>query len=224
MQKIYLEKVLDNVLMFDEYYDFVIVHDPQPAALLSFLRDRLGNKLQDTKWIWRRHIDLTDANPKVWEFFRPFVEAFDASVWTMPEFVPVFLEMDRVVQAPPCIDPLSVKNLDLALPFCQELTCQYGIDVHRPIVCQVSRFDPWKDPIGVIEAFRMVRERVPDAEPSSPAPWPPTTPKASGCGRTPNRHAAATATSPPVEPPSGGFGAGQRVPAPRQCRRAEVVA
>ena len=164
MQKIYLEKVLDNALMFDEYFDFVVVHDPQPAALLSFLRDRLGNTLQDTKWIWRCHIDLTDANPKVWEFFRPFVEAFDASVWTMPEFVPASLEMDRVVQAPPCIDPLSVKNLDLAMPFCQELTRQYGIDVHRPIVCQVSRFDPWKDPIGVIEAFRIVRERVPDAQ------------------------------------------------------------
>jgi trehalose synthase len=164
MQKIYLEKVLDNALLFDSHYDFVVVHDPQPAALLSFLRDRLGSKLQETRWIWRCHIDLTDANPKVWEFFRPFVEAFDASVWTMPEFVPASLEMARVVQAPPCIDPLSVKNLELAMPFCHELARQYGIDVHRPIVCQVSRFDPWKDPIGVIEAFRLVRDRVPDAQ------------------------------------------------------------
>ena len=164
MQKIYLEKVLDNALMFDEYFDFVVVHDPQPAALLSFLRDRLGTTLQDTKWIWRCHIDLTDANPKVWEFFRPFVEEYDASVWTMPEFVPASLDMARVVQAPPCIDPLSVKNLELAMPFCQELARQYGVDVHRPIVCQVSRFDPWKDPVGVIEAFRIVRERVPDAQ------------------------------------------------------------
>ena len=82
----------------------------------------------------------------------------------MPEFVPASLEMDRIVHAPPCIDPLSVKNLELAMPFCQELTRQYGVDVHRPIVCQVSRFDPWKDPVGVIEAFRIVRERVPDAQ------------------------------------------------------------
>jgi glycosyltransferase involved in cell wall biosynthesis len=72
--------------------------------------------------------------------------------------------MSHVVHAPPCIDPLSVKNLDLAMPFCQELTRQYGVDVHRPIVCQVSRFDPWKDPVGVIKAFRIVRERVPDAQ------------------------------------------------------------
>jgi trehalose synthase len=164
MQKIYLEKVLDNALLFDGEYDYVVVHDPQPAAILSFLRDRLGSRLGDTRWIWRCHIDLTNANPKVWEFFRPFVEEYDASVWTMPEFVPASLEMKRVVQAPPCIDPLSVKNLELAMPFCQELARQYGVDVHRPIVCQVSRFDPWKDPVGVIEAYRIVRERVPDAQ------------------------------------------------------------
>jgi trehalose synthase len=142
----------------------VVIHDPQPAALLTFLRDRLGHKVNNAKWIWRCHIDLTNADPTVWEFFRPFVEAHDASVWTMPEFVPASLDMPRVVQAPPCIDPLSVKNLELALPFCQELARQYGVDVHRPIVCQVSRFDPWKDPVGVIEAFRIVRERVPDAQ------------------------------------------------------------
>ena len=164
MQRTYLEKALDNALLFDGHYDLVVMHDPQPAAILSFLRERLGGAMSDTKWIWRCHIDLTDANPKVWEFFRPFVELHDASVWTMPEFIPATLEMERVVTAPPCIDPLSVKNLELALPFCQELTRQYGVDVHRPIVCQVSRFDPWKDPVGVIDAFRIVRERVPDAQ------------------------------------------------------------
>ena len=164
MQKIYLEKLLDNSLLFDGHYDFVVVHDPQPAAILSFLHDRLGSSLDDTRWVWRCHIDLTDANPKVWEFFRPFVQQYDASVWTMPEFVPASLEMDRVLQNPPCIDPLSVKNLDLAMPFCQELTRQYGVDVRRPVVCQVSRFDPWKDPVGVIEAFRIVRDKVPDAQ------------------------------------------------------------
>ena len=164
MQRVYLEKVLDNALQMDCDYDFVVIHDPQPAAILSFLRDRLSATGADTRWIWRCHIDLTAANPAVWEFFRPFVQMHDASVWTMPEFVPESLDMDMVVHAPPCIDPLSVKNLDLAVPFCQELAKQYGLDVHRPIVTQVSRFDPWKDPVGVIEAYRIVRERVPDAQ------------------------------------------------------------
>jgi trehalose synthase len=163
MRRTYLERVLDNSLLLDDGWDYIVVHDPQPAAILEYVSSR-RNEFQHSKWIWRCHIDLTDANPEVWEFFRPYVERYDASVWTMEEFVPASLEMDRVVHAPPCIDPLSVKNLDLAAPFCHEITRQYGIDTNRPIVCQVSRFDPWKDPVGVIEAFRLVREHVPDAQ------------------------------------------------------------
>src|SRR5882762_9140506 len=162
MQQVYLERVLENALALEGEYDFVVMHDPQPAAMLSFLRERF--KGTATKWIWRCHIDLTAANPAVWEFFRPFVEMHDASVWTMPEFVPASLDMHNVVHAPPCIDPLSVKNLELARPFCNELARQYGVDVNRPIMCQVSRFDPWKDPGGVTEAYRLVKEQVPDVQ------------------------------------------------------------
>jgi trehalose synthase len=164
MQRIYLERILDNALLLEDGWDFVVVHDPQPVALLQFLRDHPTLASGSTRWIWRCHIDLTVANPTVWEFFRPFVELHDASVWTMPEFVPASLKMSRVEHYPPCIDPLSVKNLDLARPFCIELTRQYGIDTKRPIVCQISRYDPWKDPVGVIDAFRVVRDHVPDAQ------------------------------------------------------------
>jgi len=164
MQRTYLEKVLDNSLLLDEAFDYVVVHDPQPAALLHFLHDHPLLRSNGTKWIWRCHIDLTAANPAVWEFYRPFVELHHASVWTMPQFVPASLDMERIVHAPPCIDPLSVKNLDLPMPFCVEIAKQYGIDANRPIVCQVSRYDPWKDPIGVIEAFRTVRTQVTDAQ------------------------------------------------------------
>lgn len=163
MRHAYVERVLDNALALEDHWDFVVVHDPQPVAMLSFLRDSALHRAP-TKWIWRCHIDLTTANPEVWEFFRPFVEQYHASVWTMEEFVPASLRMERIFHAPPCIDPLSVKNLDLALPFCVEITKQYGIDTRRPIVCQVSRYDPWKDPVGVIEAFRIVREHVRDAQ------------------------------------------------------------
>lgn len=163
MQRTYLERVLDNALALEGPWDYVVVHDPQPAALLSFLRETPLER-SSTSWMWRCHIDLTDANEQVWEFFRPFVEQYDASVWTMPEFVPATLRMDHVVHAPPCIDPLSVKNLDLAEPFCNEIAKQYGIDPNRPIMCQISRFDPWKDPLGVLEAYRIVREQVPDAQ------------------------------------------------------------
>jgi trehalose synthase len=163
MEAGYLEWVLDNALRLEGEFDFVVVHDPQPAALRSFVRDR-ALRHEGTRWIWRCHIDLTEADPDVWSFYRPFVELHDAAVFTMPEFVPESLAMERVVQAPPCIDPLSVKNLDLPQPFGEELLKQYGVDVRRPIVCQVSRYDPWKDPIGVIEAFRLVCEKVTDAQ------------------------------------------------------------
>ena len=165
MQRIYLEKVLDNALLFEGDYDFVVIHDPQPAAMLSFLRERLGGRMATTP-SGSGAATSTSPTPtrRCGSSSARSSSSHDASVWTMPEFVPASLDMDHVVHAPPCIDPLSVKNLELAMPFCQELTRQYGVDVHRPIVCQVSRFDPWKDPVGVIEAFRIVRERVPDAQ------------------------------------------------------------
>jgi trehalose synthase len=163
MQRTYLEKVLDNALLLEGTYDYVVIHDPQPAALLALASSSSVNG-SNTKWVWRCHIDLTAANPDVWEFFRPYVEQYDASVWTMPEFVPASLTMDRIVQAPPCIDPLSVKNLELPTPFVGEICKQYGIDPNRPMLCQVSRYDPWKDPLGVIEAYRIVREEIPDVQ------------------------------------------------------------
>ncbi|MFM8238503.1 MAG: glycosyltransferase [Actinomycetota bacterium] len=160
MEAVYLEQVLANALALEGDWDIVVVHDPQPAAIREFARTR-GLASPSTKWIWRCHIDLTDADPTVFGFFRPFVEQYDASVWTMPQFVPASLTMDRVRIAPPCIDPLSVKNLDLPRPFVDELVRQYGVRPHDPLIVQVSRFDPWKDPVGVIEAYRIVKERIP---------------------------------------------------------------
>jgi trehalose synthase len=163
MERIYLERVLENALALDGEWDFVVCHDPQPAAIREFVR---GHSAEDatTKWIWRCHIDLTDANETVWDFYRPYVEQYDASVWTMPQFVPDSLTMDRIVHAPPCIDPLSVKNLALADPFVTEICRSYGVFTDRPLLCQVSRFDPWKDPVGVIEAYRILRDEFPDLQ------------------------------------------------------------
>ncbi len=163
MERVYLEKVLDNALLLEGDWDFVVIHDPQPAMLRDFAREK-GVAPDTTRWIWRCHIDLTDANPTVFEFFRPCIEHYDASVWTMPQFVPSSLQMQRIVFAPPCIDPLSVKNLDLPAPFVNEIVKQYGVRPGEPLMVQVSRFDPWKDPIGVIEAYRLVREEIPNVQ------------------------------------------------------------
>jgi trehalose synthase len=163
MERVYLERVLDNALQLAGEWDYVVMHDPQPAAMLEYARSQ-GVAHASTKWIWRCHIDLTDANPTVWKFFQSFVEQYDASVWTMPEFVPPGMPRERAVFAPPCIDPLSVKNLEMPRPFVEEIIRQYSVRPADPLVVQVSRFDPWKDPVGVIEAFRVVRETVPNAQ------------------------------------------------------------
>jgi len=163
MERVYLERVLDNALQLEGEWDYVVMHDPQPAAMLEYARNA-GVAHENTKWIWRCHIDLTDANPQVWNFFQGFVEQYDASVWTMPQFVPDGMPRDKAVFAPPCIDPLSVKNLEMPRPFTEEIIRQYGVRPQDPLVVQVSRFDPWKDPVGVIEAFRVVRDEFPNAQ------------------------------------------------------------
>ncbi len=144
-----------NARALEERYDFVVVHDPQPAAILA-----LHGK-GDATWVWRCHIDTSDPDPGVWAFVRPFLEGYDAAVFTMHEFVPADLPVDRVEIMPPAIDPLSPKNLPLADDTARQVLCWIGVDPGRPLVTQVSRFDPWKDPLGVIAAYRLAREALP---------------------------------------------------------------
>jgi len=165
MQRIYLERVLANATDLPDGWDYVVIHDPQPAGILSFLEGSpLARELERAHWIWRCHIDLTAANADVWDFLGPFIDHYNASIWTMDEFIPDDVDRSKVTVAPPTIDPLSVKNLELQDPFVDEICRQYGIDPKRPIVCQISRYDPWKDPVGVIQAFRLVRDQIPEAQ------------------------------------------------------------
>jgi len=151
----YLAYNTRNAQLLEKEYDFIIVHDPQPAAMRHF-RGPAG-----AKWIWRCHIDTSEPNEAVLEFMLPFLAEYDALVFTMDRFVPSGLEHHRVVTMTPAIDPLSPKNVGLSEGICQEIRAWRGIDPRKPLVTQVSRFDPWKDPLGVIEVYRMVREEVP---------------------------------------------------------------
>lgn len=147
-----------NAHLLEEHYDYIIVHDPQPAALRRF-HGRGG-----ARWIWRCHIDTSQPNERVWSFLREFVEEYDAAVFTMPEFVPADLRLRNVAIIPPAIDPLSPKNINLPADLCRRILDWIGVEVDKPLVTQVSRFDPWKDPLGVIESYRIVREYVPDLQ------------------------------------------------------------
>ena len=140
-----------------EDYDFVVIHDPQPAPILKLLRSNAV--LPSGKWLWRCHIDLTDAQPEAWDLVRPFVSEYDATIWTMRQYVREGIPEDRIFVTPPAIDPLSPKNAPLDEADVAGVLRRFDIDPNRPIICQVSRFDPWKDPLGVIDAYRMVKSR-----------------------------------------------------------------
>jgi trehalose synthase len=141
-------------------WDVVIVHDPQPIGLLR------GAKAKGEKWIWRCHIDLSTPNPAPIARLLPMIEEYDASVWHLEDYVPNGMGAHReaVRIMPPAIDPLSPKNMAFSPEDAAFVCRQFGIDVDRPLITQVSRFDPWKDPIGVIDAYREVTEQVPEAQ------------------------------------------------------------
>ncbi len=135
-----------------EAADFVIIHDPQPAPLLALCPNRKGS------WVWRCHIDAGHPAEHVWEILRPHVEPYAASIYHVPEFardVP-----HETVIMPPSIDPLSAKNADVPEAEVASLCAQYNIDRSRPLAVQVSRFDRFKDPLGVIEACRLASADV----------------------------------------------------------------
>ena len=151
----YLANAQANAQRLEERYDFVFVHDPQPLALLA-----LAGK-HDARWVWRCHIDTAAPDADAWALVQEFLPGYDAAVFTLPEFRPPGIPVDRVEVFPPAIDPLSPKNLPLARETARQVLDWIGVDLSRPLITQVSRFDPWKDPLGVIAAYRQARERFP---------------------------------------------------------------
>jgi trehalose synthase len=134
-------------LSFDS--EFTVIHDPQPVALID------ARPPGKNHWIWRCHIDLSRPNQRVWEFLRPFVCRYDGSLFSSPEFsrqlpIPQYLFF-------PCIDPLSDKNRELTPEAVQAVAERFGIDTDRPVLTQISRFDRLKDPVGVIQAYQIVK-------------------------------------------------------------------
>ncbi|CAN5137652.1 glycosyltransferase [soil metagenome] len=146
-----------NARDLESEWDVIVVHDPQPAGLLQ----NAPNKSRH--WVWRCHIDLSTPNPSAIERLRPLIEPYEASVWHMQQYVPDGIE-NGVRIVPPAIDPLSPKNMAFSAEDAAFVSEQFGIDPERPLICQVSRFDPWKDPMGVIDAWRAVRKEVPDVQ------------------------------------------------------------
>lgn len=135
----------------------LIIHDPQPAALISFLSEERPDFV-----IWRCHIDTSSPNPAMWQFLLPYLKCFDHFIFTLPEYTHKdFPPPNQSSFFTPVIDPFSAKNILMDKGQAKEYTKKFGIDIVKPLVTQVSRLDPWKDPLGVIDAYRLAKKEIP---------------------------------------------------------------
>ena len=133
--------------------DFVIIHDPQPCPIIKFANTRKG------KWIWRCHIDTSNPNPQAWDLISNYLPIYDALIFTKGEYAKKGIH-DLIYEITPSIDPFSDKNKKLDDKYAKEIVEKF-LPLDLPLITQVSRFDPWKDPIGVIDAYRIVKEKMP---------------------------------------------------------------
>lgn len=136
--------------------DFVFIHDPQPAGILDLCPERRG------KWVWRCHIDASHPYRPVWKYLRGKVDNYDASIFSLPAFAQPLPHPQYII--PPSIDPLSDKNIDLAQEEVDRVIARFNLDPGRPLLVQVSRYDYFKDPVGVIQAYRMAKKFIPDLQ------------------------------------------------------------
>lgn len=150
---IYQEELERNSLMhhFHEH-DMVFIHDPQPLALIKYV------KKKRQPWIWRCHIQITNENKPVWNYLKPYASKYDGAIFSMNKYRRRDLHIPHFFIAP-SIDPLSLKNADLPLKQCKKIIEAEGIPLNKPIITQVSRFDKWKDPLGVLKIFNRVRDK-----------------------------------------------------------------
>ena len=150
-KEIYEEVVFENAMRMHLDHDLVIVHDPQPLPLIRHFRKK-------APWIWRCHVDLSCPNPDLWAYLAPFIESYDAVVLSMPEYAQKLNVPQRFIM--PAIDPFSTTNKELSPDEIDERLTHYEIPTDLPLVVQISRFDKWKDPQGVVEAFQIARKQV----------------------------------------------------------------
>jgi len=155
MKRTYLRYNELNAGFLDLDYDYVVVHDPQPLAMIGYQPRKRG------KWIWRCHIDLSQPNQLFWRFLEPFLADYDAYIFTAKEYVKSPLEKRNVALITPSIDPLSNKSKPLPENHVLSVLERYDVDAQNPLLNQVARFDPWKDPMGVIDAYRKVKKKLP---------------------------------------------------------------
>jgi trehalose synthase len=157
MEAAYREVNEANAANFVDDFDIVVIHDPQPAPLVRLV-ERKG------RWIWRCHIDLTTPNRSVLQLLQPYLQEYDAAIFSAGSYAPREVKFRKLVVSPPAIDPLSPKNRDVRDEERNAILSRFEFDPARPVISQVGRFDPWKDPLGVIDGYRLVKQAFPNVQ------------------------------------------------------------
>src|SRR5437660_4331319 len=150
-KEIFEQVIYENSVRNFLEHDFVIVHDPQPLPLIEHYEKKCP-------WIWRCHIDLSRPNAELWKYLRRWIDKYDAAIVSCPEYKHEMKPPPRVFM--PAINPFNIKNRQLSDEEIDERLAHYKIPTDLPLVVQISRFDPWKDPEGVVEAFKLARKKV----------------------------------------------------------------
>lgn len=158
MKQTYLEHNRKIGQSLSQEYDLMFIHDPQPLAAIDYANTN------GSKWLWRCHIDLSNPNQQFYKFLEPYINQYHGQIYTLPDYVRGSNRKDNIFTIHPSIDPFCEKNKNLSEKKARSIVNRYDVDINRPIITQVSRFDPWKDPLGVIEAFRKVKKKKEDVQ------------------------------------------------------------
>jgi len=154
-KEIYYINNVNNAIFSHINHDFVIVHDPQPLPIITCYKKR-------QPWVWRCHIDISTPMKDVWDYLKMFILKYDAMIISMEKFKPRDIP-DRVMPhfiIRPSIDPLKIKNREIPSSTISKYLTKYGIDQNKPAITQISRFDKWKDPEGMIKIFKIIKRKV----------------------------------------------------------------
>jgi len=147
-----------NAEKLGDQYDIIMIHDPQPAALPFFLNQKKA------KYVWRLHIDTSSCDSSNWDYFSTFLKKYDACIFSSKKYESKTIPIEKRYYIPPAIDPLHPKSVEIDRDLVRKTVSGMGIVLDRPLVTQVSRFDPWKDPAGVVKAYRLAKKEIPDLQ------------------------------------------------------------
>lgn len=151
-KKLYMQANEDFSTYASLDHDCVFIHDPQPLPLIQFYRKK-------QPWIWRCHIDLSNPNKELWEFLKDFILRYDLMVVSSKKYTKKDLPIEQIIFQP-VIDPLTPKNMELSDKDSAKYLKKFGVPTDKPLITQISRFDKWKDPLGVVEIFKMVKKEI----------------------------------------------------------------